>query len=252
MNQTNTKKIRSVFRVGRKEYLTPHLIRVIFDLTDEQLGLLAEVSSGSNNKLFVPLKHNAEEVVVRTYTNRKIDLYNRELHIDFVVHGDSGPASAWAIKAEKGDQLEIGMKESKRKLVPQVDCYLLVGDTTALPVIAAILEELPATARAKVIIEIPAKEDELVLSSACSARIQWCYNQTPEQGSNLAEYVKKADFRADDQTSYIFIAAEYAIVKELRHYFREEKGRASQDLYACAYWRVGHAESELMNLNEPI
>jgi NADPH-dependent ferric siderophore reductase len=129
---------------------------------------LAEVSSGSNNKLFVPLQHNAQEVVVRTYTNRKIDLSNRELHIDFVVHGDSGPASAWAIKAEKGDQLEIGMKESKRKLVPQVDCYLLVGDTTALPVIAAILEELPATARAKVIIEIPAKEDELVLSSACS------------------------------------------------------------------------------------
>ena len=152
------------------------------------------------------------------------------MHIDFVVHGDSGPASAWAIKAEKGDQLEIGMKESKRKLVPQVDCYLLVGDTTALPVIAAILEELPATARAKVNIEIPAKEDELVLSSACSALIQWCYNQTPEQGSNLAEYVKKADFRADDQTSYIFIAAEYAIVKELRHYFREEKGRTSQDL----------------------
>ncbi|MGB3103858.1 MULTISPECIES: SIP domain-containing protein [Sphingobacterium] len=58
--------------------------------------------------------------------------------------------------------------------------------------------------------------------------------------------------RADDQTSYIFIAAEYAIVKELRHYFREEKGRTSQDLYTCAYWRAGHAESELTNLNEPI
>jgi NADPH-dependent ferric siderophore reductase len=127
--------------LAEKKYLTPHLIRVIFDLTDEQLGLLAEVSSGSNNKLFVPLQHNAQEVVVRTYTNRKIDLSNRELHIDFVVHGDSGTCICLGNQGGKGRSIGNWHEGEQKKIGSLVDCYLLVGDTTALPVIAAILEE---------------------------------------------------------------------------------------------------------------
>ena len=72
-----TQKIRSVFRMKDKKFLTPHLIRTVFDIDDHQAELLAYVRSGSNNKIFIP--HSAEEhdVSVRTYTNRKIDLETR-------------------------------------------------------------------------------------------------------------------------------------------------------------------------------
>ncbi|PWW17569.1 siderophore-interacting protein [Chryseobacterium sp. AG844] len=142
-----TKKIRSVFTVKKKLFITPHLIRVIFDIDEKQAELLANVKSGSNNKIFIPTEENI--ILIRTYTNRKIDLEEKELSVDFVAHGDNGPASAWALKAKPGDLLEIGMKESSKPLVPNADFYLLAGDATALPVICAIAEQFSFLCKSK-------------------------------------------------------------------------------------------------------
>ena len=61
---------------------------------------MANVKSGSNNKIFIPAEEE-NVALIRTYTNRKIDLEEKELSIDFVAHGDNGPASAWALKANR-------------------------------------------------------------------------------------------------------------------------------------------------------
>ncbi|KUY30496.1 siderophore-interacting protein [Elizabethkingia ursingii] len=244
MEQKITKKIRSVFTVKHKEYLTPHLIRVVFDMDDEQTELLAGVRSESNNKIFIPVNDGVQESMVRTYTNRKIDLDKKELIIDFVAHGDNGPASAWALNTKAGDHLGIGMKESLRPLVPEADSYLLAGDATALPVISAILEQLPAEATAKVFLEVPTKEDELILCSAAYVETEWLHNSAPEQGSNLAEEVRAFEFPEEDMKKYVYIAAEYTTVKDLRSYYRTDKGWNPREMYACSYWKAGASEDE--------
>lgn len=189
-----TQKIRSVFRMKDKKFLTPHLIRTVFDIDDHQAELLAYVRSGSNNKIFIP--HSAEEhdVSVRTYTNRKIDLETRELTVDFVSHGDNGPASAWALQAVPGDTLEIGMKQSTRPLVPEADFYLLVGDATALPVICAIAEQLPSYVTAKIILEVHGKEDELIVCSAADISVEWLHNPQPEKRATWQNRPGKQNF----------------------------------------------------------
>ena len=237
-----TKKIRSAFIVKNKQYLTPHLIRVIFEIDEKQAELLANVRSGSNNKIFIPTEEDGVSLV-RTYTNRKIDLENRELTIDFVAHGDNGPASAWALKACTGDVLEVGMKESTRPLVPDADFYLLAGDATALPVICAIAEQLPSYVSAKILLEISGKEDELILCSAADISVEWLHNPHPEKGSKLAETVKSVQFPSGVLKEYVYIAAEYTTVHELRTYFKTTLDWDPHGMYICSYWKAGQAEN---------
>lgn len=244
MDSTQTKKIRSVFNVKRKERLTPHFIRIIFEIKEDQVELLSNVKSGSNNKIFIPTENPESQGIVRTYTNRKIDLENKELSIDFVAHGDNGPASAWASKAQKGDTLGIGMKESTRPLVPEADSYLLVGDATALPVINAIVEQLPAGMKAKVLLETFGREDEMISCSAADIDLEWLHNPTPEKGSLLAEKAKQFKFPEKEQRKYVYVAAEYSTVKELRDYFRADISLDPRSIHAVSYWKAGESEDQ--------
>lgn len=244
MNSTETKKIRSVFHVKHKEYITPHFIRIIFDINDNQAEMLTNVKSGSNNKIFIPTGEPDTQEIVRTYTNRKIDLENRELSIDFVAHGDNGPASAWALRAQKGDFLGIGMKENTRPLIPEADSYLLVGDATALPVICAIVEQLPEGINVKVLMETFGKEDEILSCSAANVDIEWLYNPTPEKGSQLAEAAKQFKFPENEQRKYVYVAAEYSTVKELRDYFKADPSLDHCALHAVSYWKAGESEDQ--------
>lgn len=258
MENYQKKVIRSVFTVKNKSLITPHYIRVIFDVTNEQLDLLTHVKPGSNNKIYIPPKgmnviyfaskesNVLPELlpVMRTYTTRSIDFQKRELCIDFVAHGDNGSASARAQKAEAGDILGIAMKESVKELVPLADEYLLIGDATALPVIASILEQLPKGANVKAVLEIHGKKDKMNLLSQANLHIDWLYNPHPENGSELAEFIKGILIPEAKTKKFAFVAAEHETVKLLRTYFKEERGWERTEYTASAYWKAGKTESE--------
>ena len=252
------KGVRGTFRVRRKEALTPHYIRIILEIPDEYLALLSDVTVGRHNKIFIPPAGATEiefpdrenpvrsphAAITRTYTTRSIDIQARELAIDFVAHGDNGPASAWALKAAEGDVLGIGMKTGLRPLVPAADSYLLVGDATALPVIAAILERLAPATQAKVIVEVQGKEDELQLPLTAGTQIEWLHNPHPEKGSQLAELAKRYHQSAALSEPYVFVASEYRTVRDLRSYFKSELGLDVSRYSATAYWKAGESEDE--------
>lgn len=252
--------VRSVFRVTRKEYLTPHYIRVYLTGEAEAISLISETTIGVNNKILIPPLgveeihfpkmdpekrvwiHPAEDLkpIVRTYTHRGIDLDTGEIWIDFVAHGDEGPASAWAIKAKAGDPLGVMMKAGKKELYPVADFYMLVGDATALPVIGAILEDLTANAKGIAIIEVNSQEDEQKLYTKADFEIIWVHNPHPQNGSELADYVKKQTLPQGSRFAYI--AAEFTTVKELRTYLKKEQKWEREELYAYSYWKAGVAE----------
>ncbi len=254
------KPLQIALKVSRKEYITPHYIRVF--LEGEEVAKLADTTIGINNKILIPPKGTdkvyfpqldpetrrwkpqppALASIIRTYTHRGIDLAKNEIWIDFVAHGDEGPASKWAIEAQKGDSLGVMMKKGKRTLYTPASHYLLIGDATAIPVLASILEDLPSTATGTCIIEVHSKEDEQTLYTRAAIQFIWLHNPQPQNGSRLTEVCKAQPLPEKDRFAYI--AAEFSSVKALRHYLRKEQEWARDELYAFSYWKAGKAENE--------
>jgi len=125
---------------------------------------------------------------IRTYTVRRARPQESAVDVDMVLHADAGPAGTWAAAARPGDEIVLVGPDSRSSgsgggidFHPgTADRLLLVGDETALPAIAAILES-PAARRARsvdVLVEAPHAEDRIVVDEALaagplSARVSW-------------------------------------------------------------------------------
>lgn len=246
--------------VSRKEYLTPHYLRVY--LQGEGIEKLENTTIGVNNKILIPPKGvneiyfpkidytsmqwipQPEEIrpVIRTYTHRGMDQTQKEIWIDFVAHGDEGPASAWAINAVKGDLLGVLMADEKTELYPETDNYILVGDATAIPVLGAILEDLPDTAKGVCLIEVFDEKDRQNLATNASIEFIWLYNDHPQKGSSLADELRKITL--PDNNRFAYIAAEYKTVKKIRHFLRKEQLWKISEVNAYSYWKSGISEDK--------
>ena len=94
-----------MLHVASARHLTPHMIRVT--LHSDEIKEMDGGCAGANCKLFLPQPDQSQDDFaaqlidgprpdVRTYTVRHIRPERGEMDIDFVDHGDTGPASAWA------------------------------------------------------------------------------------------------------------------------------------------------------------
>ncbi|KIO77457.1 side tail fiber protein [Pedobacter lusitanus] len=253
--------VRGVLEVKNKVYLTPHYIRITF--TGDDVPLFAETTPGVNNKIFIPpaglneihfpdfdystgeWTHPPEHLkpIIRTYTHRAYDHKKNEMTIDFVAHGESGPASAWAIHAQPGNRLGVAMKAKESVIYPKADWYLLIADATGIPVIAAILETLPSAATGVAYIEIPEKEDIQDLKTEADIQINWICNAHPGENSLLADAVRTVKIpEKANTTRFGYAAAEFSTVKDVRQFLRKEQQWDQSELYAYSYWKFGASE----------
>nr|WP_295865176.1 siderophore-interacting protein [uncultured Chitinophaga sp.] len=254
------KTIQAELKVKRKTTITPHYIRIT--LTGDEVPLFANTTPGTNNKIFIPPAgmnkvhfpgfddekrqwiHAPEDVrpVVRTYTHRGMDAASKEMYIDFVVHGDNGPASAWAMHCQPGDVLGVAMHDMTKELFPAADWYFLIGDATAIPVLSAILESLPAHAKGRALIEVHSEADAQVITAPPGVSIDWLFNDNPEAGSLLACTARREQLPAPGVSKFAYVAAEFSTVKALREYFRKDLRWTNDELDAFAYWKAGKSE----------
>src|SRR5690606_36373167 len=94
-------------------------------------------SLGADGLLAWPSGEDA--LTVRVYTIRAIDAVAGWIDVDFVLHpGSDSPAALFAQNAVAGDV--IGMIGPGGGHIPEAENLLLLGDDTALPAIARILE----------------------------------------------------------------------------------------------------------------
>lgn len=217
----------------------------------------------------------------RTYTVRAVDPDERRVDVDFVVHGDGGPAARWLAAAVPGDELVvIGPDALSPHSGVGIDWrpgeateLLLAGDETAAPAIASILEAMPPTRRAQAFIEVPTAADALPLRLGGNVEVTWLARDGGEHGSALlpavtgwlaahpavvaaaaagrAQRLDDVDVDADilwdspEQAAggfYAWIAGESGVVKTLRRLLVRGHGIDRARVAFMGYWRLGRAE----------
>ncbi|MGH3313195.1 MAG: siderophore-interacting protein [Streptomyces sp.] len=243
-------------RVVRTVRLTPHLVRVVLggagltdfaagEYTDHYVKLLFPVPGADYPEPFDIDRIRADFPrdqwpMTRTYTVRAWDPDKRELTLDFVVHGETGLAGVWALRAEPGEEIRFLGPGGAYRPGPEAGWHLLAGDESALPAIAAALEAMPAQASVRALIEVAGPAEEQKLSAPDTAEVVWLHRGGARVGERLVEAVRALEFPSGQPQA--FVHGEAGFVKELRRHLRLERGVPREQLSISGYWRLGHDE----------
>ena len=232
--------------VLRTETIGEHFVRVVFG-GDGFDVFPARPETDSYVKIELPV---GDETVVRTYTVRRVDPAAREIWIDFVVHGDEGVAGPWARSVQPGEQVVVRGPGAGYRPDRAADFHLLAGDETAIPAIAAALEDLPADARGAVFLEVIGPADELELVAPAGVDVTWLHRGVAagDAGADLIDAnaplvaaVRTMPWPAGDVQVFVHGEAE-AVMKHIRPYLRKERAVPPARASISGYWRRGRTE----------
>ncbi|WP_127572554.1 siderophore-interacting protein [Georgenia faecalis] len=181
------------------------------------------------------------ELISRDYTPRawRAD----ELDIDFVLHGDEGPASAWASAAQPGAPIVVAGPRGSRLAPAGADWHLIGSDETALPAVARWLETLSPDAVAAVLVEVPDAAHEVYLADAVRRghTITWLHRDGAAPGTTtlLADAVRALTL--PDGLGFAWFGGEATSLRAVRRHLRQQRGMDPAQVDVSGYWKCGTA-----------
>lgn len=256
----------SFIQVTNITRITPHMTRVTFDadhLDDsvgqapdqqvklcfprpgQQLPVLPEQDDDATSwyQAFLAIPED-ERPWMRSFTIRRRVPGANTIEIDFVLHGDTGPATSWAGSARPGHQLGMvgpsaayARPVSLTDSIADSDWLLLAGDETALPAIGTLLEALPEGTRAMAYIEVADDSEQQTFETAGDVTIHWLHrNGTPTGRSDvLIDAVRRAEFPPG--RPFAWLAGESGAVRTLRRHLVDNRKLDKRSIDFSGYWR---------------
>ncbi|MFT9666691.1 siderophore-interacting protein [Streptomyces rhizosphaericola] len=177
----------------------------------------------------------AERPWMRSFTVRSYDRERNVMAVDFVLHGEGGPAARWGAAARPGDVLGmVGPSSLYARPLPAARRMLLAGDEAALPAVATVLEALPAGTSAIVYAEVAdAAEERELPPAAGGAEVRWVHR---DRGGSLVAAVREAG-AALDGVDAAWVAGEASAVRDLRRHLVGERRLPKHAVEFSGYWR---------------
>jgi len=235
---------RRLLTVARTEQLAPAMVRIV--LTGDELAGFTSLGFDDHVKLFFPTgpggtpdsAGEAPADAARDFTPRRFDAQAGELWIDFFLH-ESGPATGWATQARVDDTLVVGGPKGSAVLaVEGIDLHMLIGDETAIPAIARRLEELPAHARALVVVEVDPDTSWPAFETAAQCAVIWVHRSAASApGADLIDRLRTVQIPAE--RCFVWVALESQSARAIRRYMCDERGVPKAWIKASAYWQRG-------------
>jgi NADPH-dependent ferric siderophore reductase len=224
------------------ERITPRMQRIVFQSPD--LGDFESASPDDHIKLFIPLSTpddtGIDGVCTRDYTPRKFDRATLTLTFDFALH-EAGPATAWALQANRGDTLEIGGPGKSNVVTDDFDWYLLIGDETALPAIGRRVEELRPGVRVDTVVAVETLAERQTFATSADWTPSWITREGQSATDDALLRLALADHQPPRGDGYIWIAAEASVSRSLRSLVSETWGHPKAWTKSSGYWMRGEA-----------
>lgn len=196
------------------------------------------VPEWNGNEFLLP---NGRRPPIRTFTPRRVDDGMLEADLDIVTHHD-GVAANWARTAAPGDPAAMSGPGRGYEVDPTVSEYLVAGDETAVPAICQLLEEIPATASIRVLVEIGDADDRPELPRHNSASVDFLVRPPRRRpGETLAAAVVDT---ALDQDARVWAAGEAAAMQSIRRHLFGTLGRPRGTDTVRGYWKMGRAATK--------
>lgn len=209
--------------VVRRKQLSPHLVRIVLG------GVGSFTSTGIADEwvaLVVPGQFQS-----RYYTVRSWD--GSELVLDIVVHAD-GLVTEWAQTGCVGDEVTISDPKGSFALPDDAGWVFLVGDLTALPAMARIVEEGTAQRPVRVWAEVGEEVPGYFGALEDAGDVTWV---PLGEGSRLARLVEDLEWPAGP--GYFWMAGESAQMRAIRHHVRRELRWDADRHDLMGYWSSG-------------
>lgn len=182
--------------------------------------------------------------VLRTFTPRRVDPIAGEIDVDIVLHGH-GVASEWAATVLQDAPVAISGPGRGYTVDADTGAFLLVGDETALPAIAQLLEVLPPGAAVTVHVEVAAPEGRSPLPAHPRATVSW--HDLADPGDPGAAMLTAVRAEPILDGTRVWVAGEAASVQRIRTHLFAERGIPRPQCTVRGYWkrgRSGNADAE--------
>lgn len=173
---------------------------------------------------------------MRSLTVRSWSAERLEIVIDVVSH-EGGVAGPWAMTAQPGHVVYLTEARGWYAPPPGMAWQLLIADLTGLPALERIVEELPAGARAYVVVEVLDPADQPRLASAATVVTRCLVGSGHgREPSRLLRAVAELDW--PDGPGYVWFAGEAAESRAVRRYLRRERNWPRERSTILGYWRA--------------
>lgn len=162
-----------------------------------------------------------------------------EIDAWFVLHGDTGAASAWATDVAPGAPAALWGPRTAYEPPATTSSYLLVVDETGYAAAAAILDDVldaAPTTPVTVLAECDTAPLDGLFATGTNVEVRWCSRdgRPPGRSPVLLDAVRRLDV---DPGTYAYGGAESKQITAVRRYLREERELASAQVSMTGYWR---------------
>jgi NADPH-dependent ferric siderophore reductase len=117
--------------------------------------------------------------------------------------------------------------------------FLLAADESALPGLCTILEVLPSTATAKVLVEVADAAEEITLESPASLDVTWLHRGDGAPSAALETAVRATAFLADSKNR-VWVGCEAGVMRNIRRQLLD-RGIDRSEMHTHGYWKVGES-----------